>query len=316
MSLTSIDDVRAAGEVVNDLAGRTPLLPATWAGQLWLKPECLQPTGAFKIRGAANAASRLPRGTAGVATHSSGNHGRALAYVARKRNLGCVVVAPELAAPVKLDAMRAEGAEVLLVPAADREDAAAQAARERGFAVIPPYDHLDVIAGQGTVATEILDDLADVDTVLTPIGGGGLASGVAVAVKALTPRTRVIGVEPAFAADAAESLHKGRLIHWSPERTYRTVADGTRACLSELTFAHLRTHLDDVVTVTEEQIRQTVGELAIGSKIVVEPSGALATAAYLHRRHPDWGRTVAIVSGGNVDPQLLGEVLGKPTPPK
>ncbi|MGH8793620.1 MAG: threonine ammonia-lyase, partial [Stackebrandtia sp.] len=309
MELESLDDVRAAEPFVGALAVRTPPLHAEWAGDLWLKPENLQPIGAFKIRGAGYAVARLPATTPGVTTHSSGNHGRALAYAARQMGIECVVVVPETAPQVKVEAMRACGAELVFVPAAERESVAAELSRTRGFALIPPYDHPDVIAGQGTIGVEILEDLPDVDTVLAPVGGGGLASGVAAAVKALSPEVRVIGVEPELAADAAESLHKGRLVRWEPERTRRTISDGVRTCLSELTFHHLSTLADDVVTVTDDQTRDALRALAHRSKLVAEPSGALTTAAYLHRRDDDWGRTVAIVSGGNIQPELLVEIL-------
>jgi threonine dehydratase len=312
MDLVSLEDVRAAAGSVAGVAVRTPLLPCPWADGLWLKPENLQPVGAFKVRGARHAIAALApqRRQRGVVTHSSGNHAQAVAYAAAAYGIPCVVVMPRVAAPIKIEATRALGAEVVLVDAAERLTEAQALADERGLTLIPPYDHPDVIAGQGTVGLEIVEDLPDVDVVLVPVGGGGLASGVATAVAALRPSARVIGVEPAEAADAAEGLRAGSLVTWSPERTYRTVADGLRTNLSELTFAHLRARLHDVVTVAEEEILDAVGELARRARIVAEPSGAVTTAAFLHHRDRlPAGRTVAVVSGGNIDPALLARVL-------
>ncbi|GIG66530.1 serine/threonine dehydratase [Phytomonospora endophytica] len=303
----TIDDVRAAEKAIEGFAVRTPLLHAAWAGDLWLKAENLQPVGAFKIRGAANALARLPEG-AGVITHSSGNHGRALGYAAARRGVPCVVVVPDTAPAAKVAGIRDTGAEIIMVTPAERFSATERLTAERGLVLIPPYDHPDVIAGQGTVGLEILDQSSDVDTVLVPVGGGGLGSGVATAVKALAPTVRVIGVEPELAADAEESLRAGELIAWPQEKSYRTIADGVRTGLSELTFAHLKARLDDIVTVTEAEIRSATGELARRAKLVAEPTGALTTAAYL-RYGSEWGRAAAVVSGGNLDPELLAELV-------
>lgn len=317
MELVELDEVRAAAATVAPVVVRTPLLPSPWSERLWLKPENLQPTGAFKLRGASHAVARLPAAqrAAGVVTQSSGNHGQALAYAARRYGVRCVVVMPDVAGQHKIDATRALGAEVVLVPAAQRQPAAEAVAAERGLTMIPPFDHRDVIAGQGTVGLEIAEDL-DVDLVLVPVGGGGLASGVATAIKARQPAAAVIGVEPALAADAQESLAAGALRPWPVERTYRTAADGLRTQLSELTLAHLRARLDGIVTVTEEEIIDTVRAMLRQARLVVEPSGAVATAAYLyHRDQLPGGRTVAVVSGGNLAPELLSELAagGPPT---
>jgi len=310
MALVSIDDVRAAAESIKGRAVRTPLLPL--GDELWLKPENLQPVGAFKLRGATHALTRVPDETrrAGVITHSSGNHGQALAYAGRLLGIPVVVVMPDTAPQVKIEATRRFGAEVVLVPAADRESRTRTLADQRGLRIVPPYDHPDIIAGQGTVGLEIVADLPDVAVVLVPVGGGGLASGVATVVKALAPGVAVIGVEPALAADAADSLAAGELRPWTTRERYRTVADGLRTSLSELTFAHLRARLDRIVTVTDEEILDTVPLLARSARIVAEPSGAVAVAAYLHRR-PELpaGRTVAVVTGGNIDPALLARLL-------
>ncbi|PSK99045.1 threonine dehydratase [Murinocardiopsis flavida] len=320
MELISIDDVRAAAERVQGKVLRTPVLHCDTArGGLWVKPENLQQVGAFKLRGATNALACLEPGirAAGVVTHSSGNHGQALAYAARAAGVSCTVVTPENAPPVKVAAMRRFGAEVVLVPPAEREPTVARLAAERGLTPIPPFDHPDVIAGQGTIGLEVLADVPDVATVLVPVGGGGLASGVATAVRALRPDVAVIGVEPELAADAAESLAAGRLVPWPPERTHRTIADGVRVGLSERTFAHVRARIEKIVTVTEDEIRTAMAALARDARIVAEPSGALASAAFLAGRvtaeEAPAGRTVAVVSGGNVEPALLAETLVPPT---
>jgi threonine dehydratase len=306
-----IDDVRAAARRITGRVIRTPLLTAPWAGDLWLKPESLQPIGAFKVRGALSAIAALDPQVraAGVVTHSSGNHAQAVAWAARQYGAKAVVVMPEAASPVKIDATRRLGAEVVLVPVTERESAAAQIRDSRGLVLIPPYDHSDVIAGQGTVGAEVAEDLPDADTVLVPVGGGGLVSGIAVAVKALIPEARVVGVEPELAADAAESLTTGTRTGWPAELTSRTIADGVRTPqLGELTWPIIRTLVDEIVTVSEDAILEAIGLLAVRSRLVAEPSGALAVAGYL-AEGSRFGRTVAIVSGGNVDPAVFAAAL-------
>jgi threonine dehydratase len=317
-ALVGLAEIQVAAGNLSGVAVRTPLLASPWSERLWFKPECLQPTGAFKLRGAYHALLRLSpqRRAAGVVTHSSGNHGQALAYAARLLGAPCVVVMPELAAPHKVAATRRLGAEVILVAPGERQLVTATVAAERGLSPVPPFDHPDVIAGQGTVGLEIIADLPDLADepalVLVPVGGGGLAAGVASAVKAQRSAVRVVGVEPALAADAQESLIAGELRPWPVEQTYATVADGLRTQLSELTLAHLTAHLDGIVTVTEEEILETTRALLHEARLVVEPSGAVATAAYRHRRAelPAAGRTVAVISGGNLDPALLGQLAG------
>lgn len=305
---------------------RTPLLPAEWArnandsanGALWLKPENLQPIGAFKLRGAYYAVARLTpeQRAAGVITHSSGNHAQALAYTARAYGIPCTVVMPADAAPVKIVATRTLGAHIVLVPPEQRLARTQQLAAEQHLAVIPPFDHLNVIAGQGTIGLEIVHDMPEVDVVLVPVGGGGVAAGVATVIKALRPGTAVIGVEPELAGDAAESFHTGTLHTWPIELRHRTITDGLRANVSELTLAHLLAHLDDLVTVSEDDIVAAMGTLASASRLVAEPSGAVAVAAYLyHRDKLPPGRTVAVITGGNVDPKLLISALQSGTAP-
>ncbi|MGH8881679.1 MAG: threonine ammonia-lyase [Stackebrandtia sp.] len=314
MDLVDARDVRAAAQALAGIAVRTPVVPFPDTGGLWLKLENEQPIGAFKVRGAYHAIARLPepRRERGVITHSSGNHGQAVGYAARAFGVPAVVVMPEGSVPLKIDRIRDLGGEVVIVPAADRLTVAERIAAERGLAFIPPYDHRDVIAGQGTVGLEILDQLPEVEVVLAPVGGGGLISGIATAVKALRPDVSVIGVEPELAADAAESLRAGHLVPWSVEDRGRTVADGVRTDVGELTLAHILERVDDIVTVTEDDIRDTVVTLARTANITAEPSGALAAAAYL--RGPEGlpaGRTVAVVSGGNIDPALRQELLNQ-----
>jgi threonine dehydratase len=315
VDLVGIDQIRLAATGLVGVAVRTPLLPQAWADPgrpLWLKPESLQPVGAFKMRGAHNAIAALPDRVRarGVITHSSGNHGRAVAYAAARFGIPVVVVIPQAAPAIKVDAVRRLGAEVVLVEGGERLQVAEKLADERDLTLIPPYDHPDVIAGQGTVGLEILADLSTVDVVVVPVGGGGLASGVGVAVKALRPQTAVYGVEPDVAPDARDSLAAGRLVPYTEQQRYATIADGMRTALSELTLAHLRANLDGIVTVTEDEIRAAVGLLARAANLVAEPSGATSVAAY--RFHADQlpaGRTVAVVSGGNIDPALLAELV-------
>lgn len=315
MELVRIDQIRLAADNVAGVAVRTPLLPQLWADPdrpLWLKPESLQPVGSFKIRGAFHAIAALPadvRGK-GVITHSSGNHGQAVAYAAACFGIPAVVVIPDAAPAIKIDAVRRLGAEVVLVAGGERVDATKKLAAERDLILIPPFDHSDVIAGQGTIGLEILADLPDVDVVLVPVGGGGLASGVSTAVKAIRPQAAVYGVEPDVAPDARDSLSAGRLVPYPDEQRHATIADGMRTPLSELTLAHLRAHLDGIVTVTEDEIRAGVGMLARDANLVAEPSGATTVAAYRFRAAElPAGGTVALVSGGNIDPASLADLV-------
>jgi threonine dehydratase len=315
--VVTIGDVRAAARRIAGHVVRTPLLPfaAAEPGRpLWLKPESLQPVGAFKLRGAFNAVlARLDEARSnGVVTHSSGNHARAVAWVARELGLRAVIVIPDAAPAVKVDAVRALGAEVVIVTAAERETRALDLAAEHGYLMIPPYDDAAVVAGQGTVGLEIAADLPAADVVLVPVGGGGLIGGVATAVKALSPGTAVIGVEPELAADAAESFRTGRPVGWTTEQTYRTIADGLRVTqVGELPWRQIQKYVDDIVTVTEEEIRAGVRRLAADARLVAEPSGAVSFAAYLHHagRLGASGSTVAVISGGNLAMDTLAELI-------
>lgn len=313
MQLITIDDIEAAATRIRTAAVRTPLVPCLWAGDdrpLWLKPEQLQPIGAFKIRGAANAVARIPEEARkdGVVAYSSGNHAQAVAYTAKLYGIPATIVVSTNTPQVKIDATRRHGADVLIVPPADRESAAHELLEKNGGTLVPPFDHPDVIAGQGTIGLEIAADLPAVEVVLVPVSGGGLIAGIATAIKAKVPNALVIGVEPELAGDTADGFRQGRLPDWSTDDRARTIADGLRSTPSELTFAHITKLVDDVITVSEDQIRDAIGVLATRSHLVAEPSGAVTTAAYLHADLPK-GRTVALVSGGNIDPALLAEVL-------
>jgi threonine dehydratase len=323
--LVGLDAIRAAAHVLRGVAIRTPLVPyGPPDDRVFLKAESLQPIGAFKIRGAYVAIAGLTamERERGVITYSSGNHAQGVARAARLLGAPAVIVMPSDAPAIKRDRVAADGAEIVTVGTAsdERRERAEAIAAERGLAIIPPYDDDRIIAGQGTVGLEIAEDIAEVAMVLVPIGGGGLASGVAVAIKALAPRARVIGVEPELAADARESLARGEVVRWSAEAVSRTIADGTRTqSLGPRTFAHLRAHLDGIVTVSEAEIAAGVRLAAEGSRLVAEPSGALALAAIAFRTDQLGlggldGPVVGVVSGGNVDPASYRAYLETPLP--
>lgn len=341
VELVSLADVRAAARRLAGVTVRTPLVPFAAAhpasgNPLLVKPESLQPTGAFKLRGAYNAISALLEEAArepgarpsGVVTHSSGNHGFAVAYAAARLGLPAAIVVPDNAPAVKTDAIAGAGAELVRVPPTfeARTQASREIARSRDYAEIPPFDHRQVIAGQGTIGLEIAEDAAawprPPAAVLVPVSGGGLISGIAAAVRALLPGTRVIGVEPELAADARESLRAGTRVRWAAADTARTRADALRVeQVGELTFPHIRAYVDDIVTVSEEEILEAVRLLALRARLVAEPGGAVAVAAALYRGPAELGivsgtgpsaaeaPVVAILSGGNIDPTLLAEIL-------
>jgi threonine dehydratase len=324
--LVGIDDIRRAAIVLRGVATRTPLVPfGPLDRRQYLKAESLQPIGVFKIRGAYVAVASLTdeQRSRGVITYSSGNHAQGVARAARLLGAPAVVVMPKGAPAIKADRVAADGAEIVWVgPSSDeRQRVAEELAAKRGLAIIPPFDDDRIIAGQGTVGLEILDDLADVAAILIPVGGGGLASGVAAAVRAIKPSARLIGVEPELAADARDSLRAGRIVGWSSDDVSRTIADGTRTtALGVRTFAHLSALLDDIVTVSEAEIAAAVRLIAEESRLVAEPSGALGVAALRFRAHEAGidgvnGPIVAIVSGGNVDPASYREYLAAPIPP-
>ncbi|MET0965191.1 MAG: threonine/serine dehydratase [Nakamurella sp.] len=310
--LVTIEQIRDAAELIRAHAVRTPLLASPWPG-LWLKPENLQPIGAFKIRGAVTAVSRLDPDlrARGVLAHSSGNHAQAVAYTARAFGIDAHIVIPDNAPARKVQATRDLGATVELVPVEHRFSRPLELERETGKAMIAPFDNADVISGQGTVGLEIAADLPDVTTILVPVSGGGLISGVAAAITALLPDAKVVGVEPELAGDAAESFRAGRRIPWTPAQTARTMADGLRTfSVGELPWQHISTQVHNIITVSEDEIADATRRLILQARLVAEPSGAVAAAAYLH--HQDelpGGKTVAVVSGGNIDPAVLRALL-------
>ncbi|HLA15815.1 MAG TPA: threonine/serine dehydratase [Candidatus Limnocylindrales bacterium] len=323
--LVGIGDVRAAADVLRGIAMRSPLVSiGRPEDRHLLKAESLQPIGAFKIRGAYNAIASLSveERARGIVTHSSGNHAQGVARAARLLGARAVIVMPDDAPAVKVDRVRADGAEIVFVgPAASERLAMADRLVEaHGYTLVPPYDDDRVIAGQGTCGLEIAEDVPDLASVLVPIGGGGLASGVAVAVRALHPTARIIGVEPELAADAQASLREDRIVSITAEDAGRTMADGVRTqAIGRRTFAHLRVLLDDIVTVSEAEIGAAVRLAAEESRLVVEPSGAVSIAALRFRLREAGladaqGPVVAVVSGGNVDPERYRALLASPLP--
>ena len=319
MSLITLDELRAAQQRLRGVTLRTPLISLETPelpGQLWLKAEGLQPIGSFKLRGAYNNIALLSDAerARGVITYSSGNHGQGVAYAARAMGSKAVVVMPENAPEIKRRATARLGAEIVLVgpSSSERKAKAEELAAAFGYVVIPPYDDHAIVAGQGTCGLEILEDMPEVDLVLVPVGGGGLLSGVSAAVKLIRPEVKVIGVEPELANDAAESLRTGKLVAHSAEQAGITLADGLRAqSVGELNFAHLQAYVDDIVTVTEAQIRAAMRRTISAARLVPEPSGVVTVAAALFRSGdlPPSRRTVAVMSGGNVEPEVLLSVL-------
>ena len=326
-ALVGLPEIRAAAGVLRGITVRTPLVPfGRPERRQWLKAESLQPIGAFKLRGAYVAAASLTaeERSRGLITYSSGNHAQGVARAARLFGVPAVIVMPSDSPALKRARVEEDGAEVVIVGTAseERRRVAEEIAAARGLAIIPPYDDSRIVAGQGTAGLEIAEDMPDVAAVLVPIGGGGLAAGVAAAIKALLPRTRMIGVEPELAADARESLATGRIVEWPAERVSRTIADGTRTqSIGRLNFAHLSVQLDAVVTVSEAEIAGAVRLAAEEARLVVEPSGALTVAAMRFRAAEAGlvgldGPIVGVVSGGNVDPDRYLAYLGTPIPPE
>jgi threonine dehydratase len=310
--MTTLDEIREAAERVRRIARVTPLVDVSnLAGRsLLVKCESLQPGGAFKIRGAYNMVAQLSpeQRRRGVVTYSSGNHGQAMALAARELGAPAVVVMPTTAPQIKVDGARSFGAEVIFAgtTSAERKTRAEQEAAERGLTMVPPFDHEWIIAGQGSLGLEILDQCADVATILVPVGGGGLLAGVAAAVKQSRPSVRVIGVEPAGAAAMKASLEAGHAV--TLPRT-ASVADGLMPVRpGDLTFAHAKEFVDGVITVDDDEIVDAVMWLFTKAKIVAEPSGAATVAAALTNKVAGDGPVVAIVSGGNISLEKLEEL--------
>jgi threo-3-hydroxy-L-aspartate ammonia-lyase len=306
--MVSFDDVARAHERIKPHAKRTPVLTSSTVdahtgATVFFKCENFQRMGAFKFRGAFNALSQLKddERSRGVIAFSSGNHAQAVALAGRILGIKTLIVMPDDAPKVKLDATRGYGAEVIqYAKDQPREELAGKLARERQMTLVPPFDHVNIIAGQGTAAKELLEDAGPLDALLVPCGGGGLLSGCAIAAKHLSPKCRVLGVEPAAGDDACQSFAKKRLVTIAvPD----TIADGARTpSLGKLTFPLVLEHVDDLLTVTDVELFRSMLFLWERMKIVVEPTGALAFAALLTQKFRGKGQRVGVVlSGGNVD---------------
>jgi len=307
----TLETVRAAHERIRPHIHRTPVLTSRLLNglsgrELFFKCENFQKGGAFKMRGAANAVFALPDAEAehGVATHSSGNFAQALALAARARGIAAHVVMPTSAPAVKREATIGYGAQIYdCEPTlAAREERAAEVVAATGATLLHPFNHKDVIAGQGTVALELLEEVPDLDAIVAPVGGGGLMSGICVATRAISPNTRLFGAEPQGADDAWRSLAAGHLI---PQTAPDTIADGLLTSLGNLTWPILRDHLERIVRVTDDEIMAALNLVMTRMKIVIEPSAATALAAVLtgaFQNFPDVHRVGIVLSGGNLAP--------------
>src|SRR5271167_3942202 len=322
--MITLDDLHSARARLEGITVRTPLIEFMWRQppsdvqqnrRLFLKPENQQPIGAFKLRGAYNKIASLSADERkrGVISYSSGNHAQGVAYAARALGVKAVIVMPNNAPAIKREATAALGADIVLVGpgSTERQLKAEELAARHGYIIVPPYNDEKIIAGQGTMGLEILEDLPDVETVLAPVGGGGLISGVAAAIKLINPKVNVFGVEPELAADAQASLRAGKIVHFPAEQVSRTLADGLRTqSIGAINFEHIRAFVDDIVSVTEYEIREAMRALSANPKTVAEPSGAVAPAAFLFHASelPKTKINVAVISGGNIDPKLLAEL--------
>ncbi|MFY9559258.1 MAG: threonine/serine dehydratase [Terriglobales bacterium] len=318
--MVSLHDIRAAQTRLHGIAVRTPLLEWTSVSdprKLFLKLENLQPMGAFKLRGAYNKIVSLSDAERrrGVISYSSGNHAQGVAYAARALGVKAIIVMPGNAPPNKLQSTAALGADIVKVGpgSEERRIRAEELAAEYGYAIVPPYNDEKIIAGQGTAGLEILEQLPEVETVLVPVGGGGLISGISAALKLSKPSVKIIGVEPELAADAQASLRAGHIVSLPAEQVMRTLADGLRTeSIGAINFEHIRAYVDDIVSVKEDEIQQAMRALSSQPETVAEPSGATAVAGFLFHADelPQTRINVAVISGGNIDPQLLAEIRG------
>jgi threonine dehydratase len=310
----SLDDVRAAGQRIANLVHRTPVLTCGTLDQLagkalYLKCENLQKVGAFKFRGACNAVAQLdPRlASRGVVTHSSGNHAQALALAARERNIPAYIVMPRTAPAVKRRAVEGYGGKVFPCEPnlAAREAEANRVLQETGATLIPPFDHPHVMAGQGTIVLEMLEQVPDLDAIIAPVGGGGLMAGLCIAARGLKPGLRIFAAEPAGADDAARSKAAGKLI---PQTGANTIADGLLTSLGQLTWPIVRDHVERIVTVSDQAIVAAMRLVWERAKIIIEPSSAVPVAAVLSEEFKAIGdiqRIGIVLSGGNVDLDAL-----------
>ncbi len=307
--MITFDDISAAAQRIAGAAHRTPvatsrLLDAACGNRMYLKCENLQRAGAFKFRGAYNAVSQLSavERAAGVVTHSSGNHAQALALVCQLLGVRATIVMPQNAPPQKLAATRDYGATIVTYdPAtASREAISRGLAEQHGYVLIPPYDHPHIVAGQGTAAMELIEEVGPLDALFVPCGGGGLLSGSAIAARRLSPGCRVIGVEPAAGDDATRSFKTG-VLH--TVRNPDTIADGARTpSLGQITFPLVRRYVDDMLAVSDDDLIRAMQFVWTRLKLIVEPTGVLGLAAVFNRRYPVAGQRVGVIlSGGNVD---------------
>ena len=313
MTLVTLDEIRAARERIRSIAKVTPLVDvSSLAGRpLWLKCESMQPGGAFKIRGAYNMVAQLTddQRKRGVITYSSGNHGQAVALAARALGAPAVVVMPTTAPAIKVEGARGFSAEVMFAGTTSlhRRAKAEEEAAARGLTMVPPFDHEWIIAGQGTLGLELLEQLPGLATVLVPIGGGGLVSGVAAAIKPSRPDVAVIGIEPSGAASMKNAIDAGEV---RTLENSKSIADGLMAVRpGDLNFAHVRQFVDRIDTVEDAEIAAAVRWLFVSARIVAEPSGAATVAAALRESTPYAPPVVAIVSGGNIDPDDLAKYI-------
>jgi len=321
----TFSDIEAAAARLRGVAHRTPVMTSRTAdemtgAQLYFKCENLQRMGAFKFRGAYNALAQFtpPQKKGGVIAFSSGNHAQAIALSARLLGMPALIVMPQDAPPLKIAATKGYGAEVILYDryTQDREALGAQLAAERGMTLIPPYDHPHVMAGQGTAALELVQDVGGIDVLLVCVGGGGLISGCAVAAKHLSPDCRVIGVEPEAGNDVQQSLRKGEIVHIDVPKT---IADGAQTQhAGRLTFPVIQALVNDILTVSDGQLVGTMRFFMERMKLVVEPTGCLGAAAALEGVMPLRGQRVGVIlSGGNIDAtryaQLLLDAPAKPS---
>jgi threonine dehydratase len=312
-TLVSAADIDAAARALDGVAIRTPLLPASFLGDdIWLKPEMLQRGGAFKLRGAYNFLQHLDPSVRarGVVAPSSGNHAQAVALAAKLFGVPAIVVMPTTVTPAKRGGAERLGARVELAgtTTADRMERALEIARTEGATLVPPYDDALIIAGQGTVGLEIIQDLPEVATVFVPVGGGGLSAGVAAAVKLHRPRARVVGVEPVGAPKLSRARTAG-----APVRLDRTssIADGLLAVeIGHLTFAHHQRYVDDVVLVDDAAMKRAMRALLDRAKLVAEPSGAITVAAVMERAIEFPTPAVLVLSGGNIEWDGLASTMG------
>jgi threonine dehydratase len=318
-TMVSLTEIRSAQSRLQGITERTRLIEfnprVLNPRRLYLKPENQQPIGAFKLRGAYNKIASLSQEERkrGVISYSSGNHAQGVAYAARALGVKAVIVMPNNAPAIKREATAALGADIVVVGpgSTERQLKAEELAAQHGYVIVPPYNDEQIIAGQGTMGLEILEDMPGVETVLVPVGGGGMISGVAAAIKLSKPEVNIFGVEPELAADAQASLRAGKIVKFPADQVSRTLADGLRTqSVGPINFDHMQCFVDGIVTVSEDEIQQALQLLAANPDTTAEPSGAVAVAGFLFRADqlPKTRLNVAIISGGNIEPKMLEDL--------